>query len=138
MIPHYLTTSSNYWPCFEISGMQSKAHNQGCTLTFFVHSTGATEADSFVAQAKNHLALLDISKISKNNHKQCSSSHKQVCNSNYESCIQGTHHPDLIKNCFQTMFFLYLHSMPSVRHTNKKCKSQFGSWLFSPSFLFKT
>ncbi len=38
---------------------------QGCTLTFFVHSTGAKEVDSFIAQAKKLVALLDISK---NNH----------------------------------------------------------------------
>ncbi len=40
-----------------------------CTLTFSVHSTGAEEVDSFIAQAKKLVALLDISKISKNNHK---------------------------------------------------------------------
>ncbi len=33
-------------------------------LTFFVHSTGAKEVDSFIAQAKKLVALLDISKIS--------------------------------------------------------------------------
>ncbi len=38
-------------------------------LTFFVHSTGATEGDSFGAQAKKIVAQeVDISAICKNNH----------------------------------------------------------------------
>ncbi len=43
--------------------------SQGCMLTFFVHGTGAEEVDSSIAQAKKPVALFDISKISKNNHK---------------------------------------------------------------------
>ncbi len=37
-------------------------------LTFFVHSTDVKDVDGFIAQAKKLVALLDISKISKNNH----------------------------------------------------------------------
>ncbi len=44
----------------------------GLYVNFFAHSTGATEVDSFIAQTKKFGALLDISKISENNHRQCS------------------------------------------------------------------
>ncbi len=38
-------------------------------ITPYVHITGAKGVDSFIAQAKKLVALLDISKISTNNHK---------------------------------------------------------------------
>ncbi len=46
-----------------------KVRLTGLYVNFFVHSTGAKEVDSFIAQTKKLAALLDISKISKNNHK---------------------------------------------------------------------
>ncbi len=36
---------------------------QGFELISFVHSTGATELDGFIAKAEKFVALLDISKI---------------------------------------------------------------------------
>ncbi len=85
-------------------------------------STGAKVVDSFIANAKKLVAQLEISKISRAVH------HTNRYVVVTMDVVYSAHKIQILLELF-SMFFLYLHLMPSIRYVtlNKRCKSYLGS-----------